>query len=226
MTKLLGFYTDERGKKRPITSRSMERKTTLSNIDFEYAVSGTEEDAPRELKKFVSERFGDEPLESYLIKNIRGENVAALVDGKEHIYFFEKLKHFNEEGNLELLWKIVRIDQRQTRKENVVKVEDMSRFPVRQIIFHLKPTKVQEDFFMKLDVERGVKNLGKKFSTTPPVEGIKWKYGTRPVRVSSMISAKKIAKTLSTEHGGAEIYHLPDKTYVVNTRGYYYYIGA
>ena len=53
-----------------------------------------------------------------------------------------------------------------------------------------------------------------------------WKFHTRPIRVSDEEDAKDLSDALSYFLGGSEVSVLPDRTYVVSSKGYYHYIGS
>jgi len=53
-----------------------------------------------------------------------------------------------------------------------------------------------------------------------------WKFHTRPIRVRDEEDAKDLSDALSYFLGGSEVSVLPDRTYVVSSKGYYHYIGS
>jgi hypothetical protein len=53
-----------------------------------------------------------------------------------------------------------------------------------------------------------------------------WKIPTRPIRVRDEEDAKELSDALSYFLGGSEVSVLPNKTYIVRSKGYYHYIGS
>ncbi|MEM3870949.1 MAG: hypothetical protein QXE05_00065 [Nitrososphaeria archaeon] len=201
------------------------------------------------VKNLLRAKFGTNPesmMSGYMVTE-DGRFLGFKIYVKDYMYVYHKQVINHPKGPI-VLWKLVKVD-----KVNPSPEDEVARVGGRQLVNiaegkgeggasakapiylhhevkYEKPDPFALEFYEKLPIDESAVS----WSHAPPeeiskrlqVHPLKFKYGAVPVRVKDLSDAERIAHALAYMHGGAEIVPLPDKTYVVKSRGYYHYIGA
>ncbi|MEM5798127.1 MAG: hypothetical protein QXG26_01870 [Candidatus Aenigmatarchaeota archaeon] len=203
--------------------------------------------AVNKARSLLSKKFGTEGiLVDYIVnegKNLLGFKLYV----KDYVYVYHR-QAINHPREPIILWKLVKVDKVNPSPEdevarvggrhlmNIAEGKGEGGASARAPIYlhhevkYEKPDPFALEFYKKLPIDESAVS----WSHAPPeeiskrlqVHPLKFKYGAVPVRVKDLSDAERIAHALAYMHGGAEIVPLPDKTYVVKSRGYYHYIGA